>query len=103
MNRLYRIYLGSRNSDHHRFTTRDVQTVDRIMSRYFSAYTKIDALGVWEGVEEQTLILIVSTDRNTWTGEAGEDPIKGCARQLQATFKQFAVLLEDAGETILFT
>jgi len=101
MNRLYRIYLGARNTSHHKFTPSDHTQLDKVLNRYFKGWTKVNAVGSWDGAEEESYIITVSTDPYSLQINAGKDPIQSMSNQLKQHFGQFAIMIEDGGQTIL--
>ena len=101
MNRLYRIYLGARNTHHNKFTPIDHKQLDNVLNRYFRGWTKVNAVGSWSGIEEESCIITVSTDPHSLQNNAGNDPIHSMSKQLKQHFGQFAVMIEDGGQTLL--
>ena len=101
MNRLYRIYLGARNTDHCKFTPVDNEKLDKVLSRYFKGWTTVSAMGSWCGKQEESYIITVSTDPYSLQINAGKDPIQSMSNQLKQHFGQFAIMIEDGGQTIL--
>lgn len=101
MNRLYRIYLGARNTDHRKFTPGDHKQLDKVLSRYFKGWTKVSAMGSWCEDQEESCIITVSTDPHSLQNNVGKDPIHSMSKQLKQHFGQFAVMIEDGGQTIL--
>lgn len=102
MNRFYRIYLGARNTDNHKFTPTDLRTLKKVLNRYFKAWTLVTGTGCWDGAEEQCYIATVSTDPATEQLIAGKRPIESMTYQLRQHFDQEAIIIEEGGETMLF-
>jgi hypothetical protein len=100
INRAYRIYIGSRNTPNHSFTTRDNDIIAKTVSRYFRGWTIADATGFWENQVECSKVITVTTGATT--NDAGDNPVVACANQLCHHFKQYAVMVEEGGVVSLF-
>lgn len=115
--KLYRIFLGARNTPNHTFESGDEQVITNVLSRYFKGWTIVNSVGIWEGTEEQSKIISVVVSKTALieereikdptTGKShfqspGKTPVEACAKQLKQHFGQGAVMVEEGGSVSLY-
>lgn len=103
MNRVYRLYVGARNTPNRTFSPRDLKVLEDVLNRYFLGWTHVSSTGCWNGQTEESRIITVTTDGVRQGPLVGKTPIQSCANQLMGHFKQDAVMLEEGGIASILT
>ncbi|MFA6962732.1 MAG: hypothetical protein WC205_18395 [Opitutaceae bacterium] len=103
MNRVYRLYVGARNTANRTFSPRDIEVMEAVLNRYFMGWTCVSSTGCWNGKTEESRIITVTTDGIQQGQLVGKTPIQSCANQLMGHFKQDAVMLEEGGNVSILT
>ena len=102
MNKIYRIYLGARNTPRHAITSGDDAIITNVLRRYFKGWTLTSTQGIWDGTEEESKVITVVVGNDSLTATAGSTPVESCAKQLKQHFSQYAVMVEAGGNASFF-
>lgn len=97
MQKCYTIYLGAKNTPHHKITPADYRMIERTVAETSKGYTLIRAKGYWKGKSEDTAIIVLAMPNN----DRRHSLIQKCCARLRERFGQDAVLCQMSGTAVL--
>lgn len=85
---MYTLYIGSPNQTRH-LDESTIEKIKQVTGKYFQSYTYIKARGVYEGQEEDTLLISIAKADKTNVYALGEE--------LRSLLRQDGVAVEHNG------
>lgn len=89
----YYIYIGSNNETHKLESEQAIS----IISGYFEGFTAYEVIGYWKGSQEKTLKVEIISEIG-----AGDVAIVKMIKELKASLKQDAIMLEKINSNTVF-
>ena len=85
---MYTLYIGSPNQTH-RLDGATIERIKQVAGKYFQSYTYVKARGVYEGTEEDMIMLTIATSEKSKVYQLGEE--------LRSFLRQDGVAVEHGG------
>jgi hypothetical protein len=99
MHTIHRIYIGARNTDHHKFLPNDENRVNGILKKYVKGWTITKSEGYWGTQSEETWIITVVQSPQNQTGYGSG--LTSAVGEIASFLGQYAIMWESNGTAVI--